>query len=264
MTNQNPAPEPTLKADLVLPRPFCAKCGHDLTGAVHSAVCPECGRPLVEVLTREPRFSKMTRRYESPTRVLGLPLLSIATGPDAEGKMGRAKGYIAVGDVATGVFALGGIARGVVAMGGIAVGGVTFGGLSIGTFAAFGGGAIALLGSSLGGFSVGLMANGGLAVGALAQGGLAIGWLARGDQAQGVHAWTLGRTPDDATRALFDQFAWLLGPSTGGPGLQYGLGWTIAIALVVAFLAAIPLILARKPRDRVAEELQQTAPKDRF
>jgi hypothetical protein len=79
-----------------------------------------------------------------------------------------------------------------------------------------------------------------------------------------VHAWTLGRTADDATRALFDQFAWLLGPSRGALELQYGVGWTIAIALVVAFLAAIPLILARKPRDRVAEELQQTAPKDRF
>jgi len=35
-----------------LPKPYCSACGHDLTGAVTASACPECGRPLVEVLTR--------------------------------------------------------------------------------------------------------------------------------------------------------------------------------------------------------------------
>ena len=261
----------------VLPKPFCAACGHDLSGAVTSASCPECGRPLVEVLVREHRlggsYGKPTRRYTSKRRVLGLPLLSIALGPDSAGKMGHAKGYVAVGDTATGVFAFGGLARGVVAFGGVSLGGVTFGGLSIGTCAAFGGGAIALLGSAVGGFAAGIVAAGGGAIGIIAQGGFAMGWLARGGAANGVHAWSsagsstgssagssAGRgssVPDAATQALFDQYAWLIGPSGAAPQIQYNLVWTGVIAVAVIVLALTPLLLARAKRDPVAEELNR-------
>ena len=261
----------------VLPKPFCAACGHDLSGAVTSASCPECGRPLVEVLVREHRlggsYGKPTRRYTSKRRVLGLPLLSIALGPDSAGKMGHAKGYVAVGDTATGVFAFGGLARGVVAFGGVSLGGVTFGGLSIGTCAAFGGGAVALLGSAVGGFAAGIVAAGGGAVGIIAQGGFAMGWLARGGAANGVHAWSsagssAGRSagssagrgssvPDAATQALFDQYAWLIGPSGAAPQIQYNLVWTGVIAVAVIVLALTPLLLARAKRDPVAEELNR-------
>ena len=261
----------------VLPKPFCAACGHDLSGAVTSASCPECGRPLVEVLVREHRlggsYGKPTRRYTSKRRVLGLPLLSIALGPDSAGKMGHAKGYVAVGDTATGVFAFGGLARGVVAFGGVSLGGVTFGGLSIGTCAAFGGGAVALLGSAVGGFAAGIVAAGGGAVGIIAQGGFAMGWLARGGAANGVHAWSsagsstgssagssAGRgssVPDAATQALFDQYAWLIGPSGAAPQIQYNLVWTGVIAVAVIVLALTPLLLARAKRDPVAEELNR-------
>jgi predicted RNA-binding Zn-ribbon protein involved in translation (DUF1610 family) len=244
----------------VLPKPFCAACGHDLSGAVTSASCPECGRPLVEVLVREHRLGS-TRRYTSKRRVLGLPLLSIALGPDSAGKMGHAKGYFAVGDTATGVFAFGGLARGVVAFGGVALGGVTFGGLSIGTCAAFGGGAIALLGSAVGGFAAGIVAAGGGAIGVIAQGGFAMGWLARGGAANGVHGWSsAGRgssVPDAATQALFDQYAWLIGPSGAAPQIQYNLVWTGMIAVAVIVLALTPLLLARAKRDPVAEELNR-------
>lgn len=243
----------------VLPKPYCSACGHDLTGAVNSAHCPECGKPLVEVLVRERRlggmYGKPTRRYTSDRRLFGMPLVSIALGPDASGKMGHAKGYFAIGDMATGVFAFGGVARGLVAFGGVSMGGVTFGGLSIGTFAAFGGGAIAWLGSAVGGFAIGLLANGGGAVGAVAQGGLAIGWLARGGDAKGVHIWSRSAQPDEATRALFDQFAWLIGPAGGGPQIHYGLAWTAGIAILVAMLALLPVVFARSGRDPVAEEL---------
>lgn len=257
-----PPPTNPTPAGSVLPKPFCAACGHDLSGAVNSARCPECGRPLVEVLVR-PMFGVhrrlLARRYQSKTRVLGMPLVAIASGVGEDGKPAHAKGFFAIGDIATGVFAFGGLARGVVAFGGAAVGGVTFGGLSIGTFAAFGGGAVAFLGSAIGGFAAGVLAAGGGAVGIVAQGGLAIGWLARGAAAKGVHTWSgRGTAPDAATQALFDQYAWLVGPSGAAPQIQYNLLWTVAIAAVVIVLALTLLLLAARPkRDLIAEELNR-------
>ncbi len=248
-----------------LGRPMCSNCNHDLTGATTSACCPECGKPLVEVLVREGAFpfrswtGKPMRRYESSKRIWGLPLVSIALGPDATGKMGRARGYFAIGDVATGVFAFGGFARGLVAFGGMSIGGVTFGGLSLGTFAAFGGGALALLGSAIGGFACGAMASGGGAIGIIAQGGMAIGYIARGGSAQGVFTWGGRTTPDAATVAMFDQFSWLIGPSGPMPNLGYALAWTAAIAITIITLALLPVFLAREQRDLRAEEMNRTA-----
>jgi hypothetical protein len=243
----------------VLGAPFCAACGHDLTGAVASAACPECGRPLVEVLERRTprRFgAKPTRRYRSETRVLGMPLLAIATGPDEKGAFGHARGFFAIGDVATGVFAFGGVARGVVAFGGLSLGFCSFGGCSLSLLASFGGLSVALLGSAVGGCSVGLLANGGLAIGGLAQGGAAIGWLSRGQKALGPNAWPFGSTVDEATRALFDRVSWLIGPAGGGPQIHYGVAWTAAIAISVAFLMLALLVLSRRGEDAVEAELR--------
>lgn len=243
----------------MLPKPFCSACGHDLTGAVNSANCPECGRPLVEVLVR-PSFGfdrrMLSRRYESTTRVLGMPLVSIATGTGADGKRAHAKGFVALGDTATGVFALGGLARGVVSLGGASFGIVSFGGLSVGTLASFGGLSIAFLGSAVGGFAAGILAAGGGAVGLFAQGGLAIGWLARGDKAIGANAWGRGNMPNAASQAVFDQYAWLIGPTGAMPQIHYNLMWSAIIAVTVAALALLLLLSARHPkRDIVAEEL---------
>ena len=51
-------------------------------------------------------------RYESSVRYAGLPLISIARGPDADtGEVfGSARGIVAIGDTAGGVFAFGGLA----------------------------------------------------------------------------------------------------------------------------------------------------------
>ena len=48
-------------------------------------------------------------RLESKTKIFGLPLYSIAFGGDPEKneKFDRAKGIIAIGDIATGIFAVG-------------------------------------------------------------------------------------------------------------------------------------------------------------
>jgi len=106
-----------------------------------------------------------------------LPFYDIALGPDLErGEIrGRAKGVIAIGDVATGILALGGLARGVVAIGGLAAGLVSFGGLSIGIL------------SAIGGCAIGGLALGGMAVGGVAIGGGARGYYACGGAAAGEH-----------------------------------------------------------------------------
>ncbi len=114
-------------------------------------------------------------RYRSSFQMLGLPFVSVATGPDpAKGEVrGHARGIVAIGDMATGVLAVGGLARGVFAFGGLAIGAVTFGGASIGALAAVGGLAIGSL--ALGGAALGWTAIGGGAAGAFACGGGAVG-----------------------------------------------------------------------------------------
>jgi hypothetical protein len=107
-------------------------------------------------------------RYRSAFEFGGLPLLSVASGPDPARRevRGHALGIIAVGDIATGVVALGGIARGAVAVGGLCVGLITLGGLSVGA----------------------LVAMGGLAIGTVAVGGGAAGWTSVGGGAVGTYA----------------------------------------------------------------------------
>jgi hypothetical protein len=93
-------------------------------------------------------------RRESGLKLAGLPLWSVAIGPDpARGeKRGHARGIVAVGDMATGVLAAGGMARGVVAFGGLAIGLASFGVLGLGLLLALGGaaGVYAMGGSAIG------------------------------------------------------------------------------------------------------------------
>jgi hypothetical protein len=114
-------------------------------------------------------------RKQSDYRFLGLPLYSIARGPDlAKGEMfGHAKGVLAIGDKATGIIAIGGIAIGGLAIGPVALGLVTIGGVSIGLLLAVGGAAIGLI--ALGGAALGIVAIGGAAEGYYAAGGAAHG-----------------------------------------------------------------------------------------
>jgi hypothetical protein len=66
----------------------------------------------------------------SATRLLGLPLLAMAMGPDpASGETrGVARGWIALGDVTIGALAVGGIAIGHTTIGGFVIGGNLRGG----------------------------------------------------------------------------------------------------------------------------------------
>jgi hypothetical protein len=223
--------------------PYCGNCGYVLTGATDSARCPECGRPLVEVLMRPVFTPKGGTRWSSRARLFGLPVVSVAFGPHGEEREGHARGFIAIGSRATGVVAVGGQARGVVAIGGFAMGGFTFGGLSLGLVSSVGG--MSVGGLATGGWAIGALAQGGAAVGYVAQGGMVLGRLARGGWVMGAEVIGPGAGSSPAAREAFDALSWFF----GGGGLSAGsFAVTFLTALVplaaAAFVAAVLALLA--------------------
>ena len=217
-----PAPDPSA--------PYCTACGYDLTGAIDSARCPECGRPLVEVLGRRQWGAQTGKRYRSSIRLWGLPLIDIALGPRDGEPIGKARGILAIGNQACGVVAIGGFARGIVAIGGAAIGVFSMGGWSVGLCTAVGGAAIG--GVAAGGGAVGGIAKGGGAAGYVADGGGAIGVYARGGGASGQHTIDMAGNADPAAVAVFDSLAWLLGPS-GAPISMLNLIYMMLLLIVV-------------------------------
>ena len=233
--------------------PFCINCGYVLSNLTESSKCPECGKPLVEVLARRNTFFQAGKRYRSKATIFGLPVIDIAIGPKDGEMRGKAKGFVAIGDIATGWLAIGGIARGVVAIGGVALGLFAMGGLSLGLFVAMGG--LGIGGMAMGGGAVGGIATGGGAAGYVAQGGGAVGYYARGGGAIGVH--TIQMTPGAANspqaQSVFDSLSWFFGAwppnsySTMQPALV--LGGTITI--LAATLALIAFAArSREPADQ--------------
>ena len=216
--------------------PYCGHCGYTLVGLTESSKCPECGRPLVEVLrrrgTRSPPYGK---RYRSRATLFGLPVIDVALGPKGNEPRGRARGIVAIGDVATGGLAIGGVARGIVAIGGVAFGAFAVGGMAIGLVAA------------TGGMAVGGLAAGGGAIGILASGGGAAGVFAQGGGALGVHTRD-GRTP----RVLpghdpFAPLAWFFGGWPPDAYAMYGplavtFGLTLAVGALIGLLAWITVL----------------------
>ena len=144
-------------------------------------------------------------RKRSDYVFLGLPLYSIAKGPDlTKGELfGHAKGIVAIGDKATGVIAIGGLALGCIAIGPVAVGLVTLGGVSLGLLLAFGGAAI------------GLVAIGGAAAGFVAIGGAAEGYYAAGGASHGAYVLDAMQRNPEAVELFsrFDFLHWFSSPS---------------------------------------------------
>ncbi|MBP5242684.1 MAG: helix-turn-helix transcriptional regulator [Clostridia bacterium] len=136
--------------------------------------------PLDSTATESPRDDKNEEKrtvvqfvrpeyeYKSKTTVCGVPLVHIHVGFG----LCRAKGIIAIGNVATGVVALGGLAVGVFSLGGFALGLLAIGGLAFALLLALGGGALGFI--AVGGIAVGIFAVGGVAIGIYAIGGVAV------------------------------------------------------------------------------------------
>lgn len=98
--------------------------------------------------------------YISKMKIGKLPLVHVHTGGYVN--TSKAKGIIAIGDIATGVIAIGGVSFGLISAGGVSFGVISIGGVSFG-------------GISIGGVTFGLIALGGAAYGILqALGGVVI------------------------------------------------------------------------------------------
>lgn len=123
--------------------------------------------------------------YISKRKIRGIPLVHIHLGLGHG--IRKAKGIIAIGDIAQGVVALGGIAMGLFTLGGIGLGVISLGGLALGILLSIGGLSIGSI--ALGGLAIGLFSIGGCAIGLYAIGGCSIAkYIAAGDFATGYIA----------------------------------------------------------------------------
>ena len=147
------------------------------------------GNPVV--VENHYHYDRWHYEYKSEATWFGLPLVHINL---AQKGLCRAKGVLAIGNVATGILAVGCFSFGLISIGAIALGLLVLGCLGLGALVV---GAVALGGIALGGCAIGYLAFGGSAVGVYAVGGAAAaskvaiggaasGALAIGDQAKGV------------------------------------------------------------------------------
>ena len=230
--------------------PYCQNCGYSLVGLTESSKCPECGKPLVEILVRPASGASYGRRYRSDIIIFGLPLVHIALGPYEDERVGKARGIFALGDVAIGWFAFGGVATGLVAFGGLAFGLVAWGGIALGLLA-FGG--LAVGGAAVGGGAAGGAGLGGGALAYVAQGSGAKGYYARGGMAVGTYVIRSGRQDPEAVR-FFDEWSWLFGAGTSSAYL-FAI-WVVVGALAIAILLAIVVLGAYVAGQRAPPELR--------
>lgn len=225
--------------------PFCGNCGYQLTGLTESSKCPECRKPIVEVLQRGQALPH-GRRYRSATHVFGLPLVDVAIGAHGKERVGRARGIIAIGDIAVGFVAIGNLlAIGIVSLGGaVGLGVLSLSAMALG-FLAFGG--LAAGGWAYGGLAAGVIATGGLAAGWLAVGGMAIGNYAAGGAAMGRHVVTALQRDPEAVEALAD-YAWLVGafpptPASAFATLAFFLATGIALLVLLGLVVGLGCVL---------------------
>lgn len=134
---------------------------------------PEPAPAAAPLLEQKPTARKFHYEYKSEKSWHGLPLVHVNVG---FGKY-RAKGVLAIGNIACGIFSLGLVSAGVVTVGLVSVGVLILSAVvGLGVF-------------SLAAISGGLFAIGGAAIGLFALGGAAVGWAAMGGAAAGAYAF---------------------------------------------------------------------------
>ena len=133
--------------------------------------------------------------YKTKREIKGIPMVHVNIGVGFY----KAKGIIAIGNIASGVIAIGVIAKGIIAIGSLAIGIFALGALALGLAAVAG---VAVGGIAIGGIAIGYLAIGGVAVGVYALGGYAMamnigvggyasGKIAIGDQVKGIHTFLI-------------------------------------------------------------------------
>lgn len=124
--------------------------------------------------------------YVSKTKINGIPLVHINLG--LGNGVRKAKGIIAIGNVARGIIAIGGIAMGLLSLGAISIGLISIGGLvALGLLLSIAG--ISIGSIAIGGIAIGLFTIGGLSIGIYSIGGMAIAKnVACGDHSYGYIA----------------------------------------------------------------------------
>lgn len=130
--------------------------------------------------------------WKTRAGLLGIPLICVAFGSDASGRMRVAKGFVAIGQVAVGGIAVAPLGIGIMAVGQLAVGVLALGQLALAVAAGFGQ------------FSVGFFAVGQFVAGHYAMG--QIGWA--------EYLWSQGRTDMEAV-AMFETIRWLFSQPPG-------------------------------------------------
>jgi hypothetical protein len=146
--------------------------------------------PLVELLLA----TRTGREYRSKASFLGLPLVHINSGTRVPGQpMRRARGWIAIGEIATGVIAMGAVATGFVAFGAVAFGALTWAGIGLGLV-------------NFAGLAIGGLSTGGIAIGVGALGGIGIGMFVHAKRAFGLHTSIEGEEVSGVIQAFFDNW----------------------------------------------------------
>lgn len=150
-----------------------------------------------------------TYEYKSKKQLFGLPLVHINIGWGFR----KAKGIIAIGNIATGFLSIGGVSMGILSLGALSTGLLSIGGISLALLIAFGGlaiGTVAVGGAAfgvfaVGGAAIGVYSLGGLAVGSrIAAGGFARGYIAIGDKTYGIITFNINNpiTPSEIKNAI--------------------------------------------------------------
>lgn len=133
--------------------------------------------------------------YKSGRTLFGLPLVHVNIGFGVK----RAKGVLAIGNIATGYLSIGLFARGLLSFGVLSVGILSFGVLALGLLLASG--AVAIGTVAIGAVAIGIFALGAVAVGMFSTGAVAVAsHIAIGDHAYGHVA--VGRVAEGARTFL--------------------------------------------------------------